>query len=67
MSEAHEIWKASKPHKGDAVTYEGKPHGHVTSVEGNLCWCTGDTSGPFIWCFKDALNTLHDWPAKSAG
>jgi hypothetical protein len=68
----HEVHAESKPRKGDAVTYRGKHAGHVVRVEGNLCWVEwveehqwrGERTMPFIWCFKDGLNTLHDWPGK---
>jgi hypothetical protein len=61
-----ELHAAHKPRVGDPVTYKGEHVGTVTRVEGSLCWRTypdGEVL-PFIWCFKDGLNTLHDWPAK---
>lgn len=56
-----EKFSTSRPRKDDVVTYCGKPHGTVSSVEGNLCWTE---NGPFIWCFQDGLNLLHAWPSK---
>lgn len=67
MQKGHEIYAASKPRKGDPITYRGKRAGLVVRVEGNLCW-TDYGSGevlPFIWAFKDSLNNLHDWPTKA--
>jgi hypothetical protein len=66
MTHPHEIYRNSRPRKGDPISYKGKPAGHVTSVEGNLCWCSyaGGESLPFIWCFHDGVNALHDWPTK---
>jgi hypothetical protein len=53
------------------VTYKGRDVGHVTRVEGTLCWIKeldgecryGDA--PFIWASSFGLNTLHDWPTKA--
>lgn len=53
-----------RPKRGDAIAYKGCVVGHVTTVEGNLCWHDGDLTGPFIWKFKDGLNALHTWPGK---
>lgn len=64
----HEIYAAHRPRAGDPVTYKGQPNaGKVALVEGNLCWCSygGADPAPFIWCFHDGLNTLHDWPGKA--
>ena len=63
----HEIYSQFKPRKGDPITYDGRVTGHVIRTEGNLCW--NDYHGeqdplPFIWCFKDGLNALHEWPRK---
>lgn len=62
----HEKWRAHKPRKGDPVTFRGEPRGKVSSVEGSICWLDDGTDTPncFIWCFRESLNTLHDWPAK---
>jgi hypothetical protein len=58
-----------KPRVGDTVTYQGEPVGKVTRVEGNLCWRSypDGESLPFIWRFRDGLNTMHDWPGKPKG
>lgn len=66
--EAHEIWRSHRPRTGDTITYNGVVTGVVSRVEGNLCWTAyadGRKSAPFIWCFKNELNTMHDWPTKS--
>ena len=58
-----------KPRVGDPITYLGEVVGHVTRVDGALCWRSypdGD-SLPFIWKFRDGLNRLHDWPNKRNG
>lgn len=59
-------YAASKPLAGQEIVYRGQPAGIVTSVEGALCWVSRDgaKSEPFIWCFHDGLNNLHDWPTK---
>lgn len=64
---ASEKFKAYRPRVGAPITYRGAPVGHVTRVEGSLCWRSypDGESLPFIWCFKDGLNTLHDWPGKA--
>lgn len=61
----------SKPREGDLITYRSPQHGVVrgvvSRVEGNLCWTKYEIYPdvqPFIWRFKDGLNTLHDWPGK---
>ena len=66
MPEAYQIWKSHKPRVGDTITYRGEVVGNVTRVEGNLCWRSypDGESLPFIWCFRDTLNILHDWPTK---
>lgn len=68
--EPHETYAAHRPHVGDPVTYQGNMDvASVTSVEKSLCWYTypgQEKPSLFIWCFRDRLNTLHDWPAKSA-
>jgi hypothetical protein len=62
-------WQKHKPHVGDMVTYtrDGlSVQRKITRVEDNLCW-TEYPDGEcllFIWCFKDTLNILHDWPGK---
>lgn len=60
----------SAPRSGDTITYT-KPSGpailaKAIRVEGNLCWTDyGDGEPqPFIWRFKDGLNTMHSWPGK---
>ena len=60
-----EKYAANRPKVGDPVSYRGEPAGTVQRVEGNLCW-VNYTSGtdPFIWAFKDGLNSLHDWLTK---
>lgn len=64
----HEKFAASRPHKGHAITYRGQPAGTVERVEEALCWVSnGETTLPFIWCFKDGLNNLHSWPTKESG
>ena len=66
---------AHEPKPGSTGTYlvEGRePVGFtVSSVEGNLCWAVYDTdptakAAPFIWRFKDGLNSCHDWSGKLA-
>ena len=60
-----------KPRKGGAVTYEGRPYGAVTRVDGNLCY-TDNSDAPFIWRFRANpttgcpahLNRLFSWPEK---
>jgi hypothetical protein len=62
-----ETYTASRPRKGDLITYRGEVTGTVHRVEGALCWnaySDGRDPLPFIWCFKDGLNALHDWPTK---
>ena len=56
------------PRIGQPITYRGEIVGTVTRVEGNLCWRSypDGESLPFIWRFKDGLNTLHDWPGKES-
>ena len=66
--EPFEIWAHAKPRAGDPVQYKGEIVGTITRTKGSLCWRTypdGETL-PFIWCFRDCLNTLHDWPTKHA-
>jgi hypothetical protein len=66
MSDASQIFAAHRPRVGQEVTYEGKVAGKVTSVEGSLCYCSYSSgTAPFIWCFAEGLNTLHDWPTKT--
>ncbi len=62
----HEIFAASRPRKGDPITYRGEVVGNVTSVEDALCYRTypDGQACPFIWCFRDGLNRLHEWPTK---
>jgi hypothetical protein len=59
----------SKPRKGDPISYRGEVIGSVHRVEGALCWTAysdGSDPLPFIWCFSDGLNAMHDWPTKAA-
>ncbi len=60
-------FKHRKPLVGDIIHYRGEAVGHVTRVEGALCWRSypDGESLPFIWCFRDGLNTMHNWPAKA--
>lgn len=60
----HEKYAAHRPRVGAVIVYKHTPVGTVTHVEGGLCWHTGDDSGPFIWCFGDGVNALHDWPGR---
>jgi hypothetical protein len=67
-TQPHETHAASRPRKGQQITYRGKPYGTVASVEGGLCFVRREGEHealPFIWCFHDGLNTLHDWPTKA--
>jgi hypothetical protein len=55
-----------KPRVGDRIDWpasrESSGSGVVTSVEGNLCWVLEDgreKAQPFIWQFRDGLNTYH--------
>lgn len=66
-SRPEEKFAASKPRRGDPITYRGIATGKVHRVEGTLCWnaySDGHDPLPFIWCFPEGLNTLHDWPTK---
>ena len=61
------------PRSGDTITYTRRDGTKATAtalrVEDNLCWADyGEHGGiaPFIWRFKDGLNTVHEWPGKSA-
>jgi hypothetical protein len=60
----HEKFAAHRPRKGDKLSYKGQPKGIVTRVEGNLCYVDAYGEAPFIWCFRDGLNNLHDWPSR---
>ena len=61
-----EPYQAYKPLKGQQVKYRGEVAGTVQAVEGNLCWVDYLTgTNPFIWRFREGLNSLHDWPTKS--
>jgi hypothetical protein len=64
---ASEKFAASRPRVGQVISYRGEPVGKVTNVEGGLCWRSypDGESLPFIWCFNDGLNALHDWPTKA--
>jgi hypothetical protein len=58
-------FSANRPRKGDTVSYQGKKFGIVSSVEREICWVDYPSGTDcFIWCFKDGLNKLHDWPTK---
>ncbi len=72
MIDAASKWSAHRPRVGTTVTY--KPYanqavevGEIVRVEGSLCWTRYDNGEavPFIWCFNDTLNILHDWPGKN--
>lgn len=65
----HEKFAASRPRKGQPVTYRDQHAGSVINVEGGLCWVDydGGEAMPFIWCFNDGLNNLHSWPTKESG
>lgn len=66
----HEYFADYRPRKGDKITYRGQPAGTVERIEDALCYRVPEGGGPselgFIWCFKDGLNNLHDWPSKDA-
>ena len=69
MINAREKYRSNKPVIGDWVTFTYESiisRGQITNVMGNLCYVRyGDEeSCPFIWCFKDGLNILHNWPTK---
>lgn len=68
MTAPHEKYAAQRPRKGAQVSYRGVPIGTVSSVEGGLCWLAYHDPkidfAPFIWCFRDGLNQLFDWPTK---
>lgn len=64
---ADQVYSASRPKKGDPVSYRGEHSGHVDSVDGRICsiiFADGHRD-VFIWCFPEGLNTLHDWPTKA--
>jgi hypothetical protein len=67
--EPSEMHKASRPRKGQTVSYRGQVVGVVDHVDGSLCWVRYHDSKketlPFIWCFSEGLNKLHDWPTKA--
>ena len=58
-----------KPHLGDTVRFMGVELGKVVKIEGAICYVEwGDgLEQPFIWCFSDGLNALHEWPQKRGG
>lgn len=63
--------EAHKPRVGQKVTYKsgkrGLVTGTITSVEGRIAYYVElgkEKSDCFIWCFKDCLNELHNWPTK---
>lgn len=66
MAQAHEIFAAFAPRKGQTVAFEGAIAGTVTRVEGGLCWLNNNSDSVFIWCFHRGLNELHSWPTKQA-
>lgn len=56
-----------RPMVGELVAWryaDGTLYGHATvlRIEGNLCWIKPDDgeAAPFIWRFKDCLNTLAE-------
>jgi hypothetical protein len=59
---------SEQPRKGQRVAWRNNPgeplkhHGTVLRIEGNLCWYQPDDgeAAPFIWRFKDGLNTLAE-------
>lgn len=65
----HRKFRQYRPQVGHQVHYLGKPVGTVTSVEDGMCYRTypDGKSLPFIWCFRDGLNAMHDWPTKRGG
>lgn len=63
-----EKFAANKPRKGQVIHFTGIPVGVVTLVEGPYCWYETRELGRnnvFVWCFRDGLNKLHDWPTKA--
>lgn len=69
MTKPEDKFSTHRPRVGDRIAYKGLPHGSVSSVEGALCWVKyddGSQPAPFIWCFRDGLNKLHDWPSKGS-
>lgn len=70
MKHPHETFAAHRPQVGDSIAYRGVQNaGKAVRIEGGLCWCSygGAEPQPFIWCFHDGLNNMHDWPAKAGG
>lgn len=69
MSKPAQTYRQHAPRVGQLVSYRGEPVGTVTLVDGALCWRSypDGASLPFIWCFHDGLNALHDWPSKAGG
>ena len=67
MALGPEIYAARRPRVGTDIYYRGELVGTAIRVEGALCWrsCPGGESLPFIWCFRDGLNTLHNWEGKA--
>lgn len=68
MEEPHEKFAKHRPRVGHFAIYNKCPteRRKIIRVEGNLCWYQypdGEVL-PFIWCFKDGLNTMHSWPTK---
>lgn len=62
---SEQSFSTQRPISGDPVTYAGK-QGTVVKVEGDLCWVrySNQEPQPFIWRFKEGLNTQHQWPTK---
>ena len=59
-------FSVNRPRKGDPVKC-GEMVGVVSSVDREICWVDYPKGQScFIWCFKDGLNTIHDWPTKHA-
>lgn len=62
MEKPEDKWRAYRPRVGAPITCRGEPVGIVSRVDGGLCWAGDEYL--FIWCFRDGLNNLHDWPGK---
>lgn len=76
---ACEKWAAHKPRAGQTVLYsdpDARPPinwtGKIVRVEHERAWVDYGTAGEegsglerFTWCFREKLNSLHDWPTKA--